>query len=237
MGKIIKKGIVKKKIHGRYENKEYQMKLIGQDYLPEIINLQDVVVKDLKTSEIFQADNREFFKNELKKGGKIIGVFTDNDLIAYRFITMPKGDSMNLGLDLELSKNELDKVGHLETTIVHPDFRGNGLQSKTLFVALDIFKYFEHYHICSTISPKNYHSLNNVMAGGLVIKRLKNKYGGKLRYILHRNLAEELKIDYLNNIDIDNVEILRRQKLLEKGFVGYKALKNDKGFSVRYGLN
>ncbi len=237
MGNIIKKGLLNKRVQGGFENKKYHMKLIGEDHLSQILELQDIVIRNIKLPEIFQSDSKEFFKEELKKGGKIIGVFSEGELIAYRFITMPKGNAMNLGVDLGLPKKELDKVGHLETTIVHPDYRGNGLQRKTLFVALDIFDHLGYYHICSTISPKNYHSLKNVMAGGLVIKKLKDKYGGKLRYILHRNLKEDLLTQYKNNVDIDNVELVRRERLLEKGFVGYKALKKDIGFTVRYGIN
>lgn len=232
----MERGILKKKTKDGYERKLYHMELIGENYLPEIIELQDVVVNNLNMSEIFQSDSEEFFKYELRKGGKIIGVFSEKKLIAYRFITVPKTDSMNLGIDLALPKKELERVGHLETTIVHPDYRGNGLQRKTLYYALEIFNEMNCNHICSTISPKNYHSLRNVMSGGLVIKKLKEKYGGKMRYILHRDLKQTPRKEYDKIIDIDNVETVKRERILEQGFVGYQALKKAEGFAVRYGM-
>lgn len=235
MSRIIKRGVLNKKTEDGYEKKEYLMKLIGMDYIPEVLDLQDTVVRNLNLSEIFQSDDKEFFKDELEKGGKIIGVFAEKELVAYRFITTPKGESMNLGVDLQLPKKEIHKVGHLETTIVHPDYRGNGLQRKTLVVALDIFKYLEYRHICSTISPKNYHSLKNVMSGGLVIKSLKDKYGGKLRFILHRDLMDSNPRQYKRTIAIDDVNIVRNEKILENGFEGYQTFKNRNSFAIRYG--
>lgn len=236
MEKRIERGILRKKTEHGFEEKEYQMHLIGKDHLSQIIRLQDIVVENLNLSDIFQSDSREFLKDELKKGGKVIGVFTEDDLIAYRFITMPKGESMNLGVDLGLPKKMLERVGHLETTIVHPDYRGNGLQRKTLYHALEIFNELDYNHICSTISPENYHSLKNIMSGGLVIKKLKEKYGGKLRFVLHRDLHQYPKTQYHQVLEIDDVETVKRDKILEKGFVGYQTFKMNEGFSIRYGI-
>lgn len=238
MNRIIKNGVLKKRTEKGIEKKLYHMKLVGTDYLSEIIELQDAVVKNISNKEIFQPDSKEFFIEELKKGAKIIGVFSEEErerLVAYRFITLPKGDSMNLGMDLGLSPKELKRVGHLETTLVHPNYRGNGLQRKTLFVALDLFKYLGHNHICSTISPKNFHSLNNVMAGGLVIKNLKEKYGGKMRFILHRDLHDMTPKNYIKTIDIDDINIVKKERILEKGFEGFSAYKNNIGFAIKYG--
>ncbi len=236
MSRILRKGVLKKRIGNSYEKKEYVMELLGIDRIPEVIDLQNIVVQKLSFSEIFQPDSKEFIKQELVNGGKIIGVYSEDELVAYRFITIPKKRTMNLGEDLHISKKELQRVGHLESTIVHPDYRGNGLQRKTLKHALAIFDYLGYYHVCSTISPKNYHSLKNIMSGGLVIKKLKEKYGGKMRFILHRNLKNNQPKMYTKNILINDINILKEEKVLERGFEGYQAIKNDRGFAVTYGM-
>jgi len=54
----------------------------------------------------------------------VIGIFTDDGLIAYNVLYFPGVDGDNFGTDIALPSDELDKVVHLETVAVHPAFRG-----------------------------------------------------------------------------------------------------------------
>ncbi|MGB5823649.1 MAG: GNAT family N-acetyltransferase [Proteocatella sp.] len=121
---------------------------------------------------------------------------------------------------------------HLETTVVHPDFRGLGLQKLTLDYATkwSIAKGYR-YMFC-TVSPYNPISLNNIMSGGLKVRDLKKKYGneehpGYLRYILSRDLNVSCndcwpKFKFCPITDIDT-----QKKLIETGFVGHHYLKSS----------
>src|SRR5690606_3348903 len=114
--------------------------------------------------------------HEIKNGGKIIGVLNSKDrLIAYRYISIPGIRNHNLGLDIGIPHEQLKKVIHLETTVVDPIYRGNGLQDLTLQIASKLVRKEGYRHLLCTVSPYNFYSLYNVMKNGLKIKALKKK--------------------------------------------------------------
>jgi ribosomal protein S18 acetylase RimI-like enzyme len=171
---------------------------------------------------------------DLKNGAKVIGVRNNRGkLISYRYIGFPGKDSRNLGYDINLPKDELDSVVHLETTVVKPIYRGNNLQSLTLEIATELVKEEGYKHLLCTVSPYNFFSLYNVMKNGLKIKKLKKKYArteneeGMWRFILHR----DLKNPYSNPVDLvvskwANLE--KQKELIEDGYIGFEIFKDTR---------
>ena len=86
-----------------------------------------------------------------------------------------------------------------------------------------------------TVSPKNYPAVSNLLKGGLVIKGLKEKYGGKLRYILYQNLAMPISRGIEHTITIKNTDIEGQRKALMQGYYGYEARKQAGSFETCYG--
>jgi ribosomal protein S18 acetylase RimI-like enzyme len=166
------------------------MIFLDDSYLSSIITLQEMIVEDLKGTNIFQSDSAEFLQRCLTTHGRIIGTIVKKKLIAYRVIYFPKHFDDNLGIDLSFPEKILSKVAHLETVVVHPDYRGNSLALKMNYQALNVMKTLKYHHACMTVSPKNFYNLKIVFQLGFLIKKLQIKYGDKLRYILHKNLEE-----------------------------------------------
>src|SRR5699024_1882774 len=126
-------------------------------------------------------------------------------------------------LDINLNKNELLKVAHLETTVVHPDYRGNNLQHRLGTIMIDLATQKGLTQLTCTVSPLNYYSLRNNMNNGLKIKALKPKYGGMLRYILHKKLNTDT--DYGKKLDTINIfmeDIEEQIRLLKNGYIGFE---------------
>ncbi len=206
---------------------KFSMDLLTVNTLDEVMRLQDFVYQGLDNKEVLARDTQNFIEKSLSDGGFIIGVFNDaQQLISYRFIGLPDADD-NMGIDLRLPNEQLHRVAHLETTVVHPHYRGNGLQSKTLQVAYPLLKDAHIRHLICTVSPYNLFSLMNIMKNGLKIKVLAKKYGqlddnsdGLWRFILHRDLeATTLKsIIQGVNVKFDKFDI--QKSLLDKGFIG-----------------
>ena len=219
----------------------YEMMLIDETYLNDVLNLQTFVSNSLDNEQTFVVDSREFMQEEILAPGrgKMIGVFSEGKLIAYRNISFPRSDSdYNLGKELDIPKEELDKVSILEATVVHPQYRGNRLQARLLKQTIPLIEGLGYYHILSTISPYNYPSLKNVMDSDLVIRDLKNRggvYEGKLRFLLARDLRKPCIIDFIERIAVSNGDIEKQQELIQKGFIGFKLVKNAGGFDVEYG--
>jgi len=233
---ILKKGQLLKRKQGIVEQDEYVIRLIKTEELKAAVALQKYVYDQLPNKQVLYMDSYEEMFDDIKQGGKVIGVFNkDGEMIAYRYIGFPGRSDKNLGLDINMPKQELAKVAHLETTVVHPEYRGNSLQSLTLEQAIPMVKEFGYSHLLCTVSPQNVYSLYNIMKSGLKIKALKKKYGtdndgkdGMWRFILHRNLesAEARKASRFLSIPLVNLE--QQEKLIDEGFVGLWLFKESK---------
>jgi len=178
----LKTGIINKHVGNSIEQEGYEMRLIKERELEEVVALQGLVYSKLPNKQVLYIDSYDEMMTDMKLGAKIIGVFNQSqELIAYRYVGFPGYDNKNLGNDIKLPQKELNKVAHLETTVVHPDYRGNGLQSLTLQEMIPVIQELGYKHLLCTVSPQNYFSLLNIMKNGLKIKAQKVEqmdYGG-----------------------------------------------------------
>ncbi len=226
---LLDKGKMAKCVKDSKVIENYTMRLTSVDELRAVAELQAYVYEQLPNKQVLYMDSYEEMLKDIESGAKIIGVFNETDeLIAYRHIGFPGKDVRNLGYDITMPEIELEKVVHLETTVVHPDYRGNGLQSLTLQHAVSMVKVLGYRHLLCTVSPQNLFSLYNIMKNGLKIKALKRKYGtdemksdGLWRFILHRDLemsAYRSPIEFFTS----KLNDLEEQKdLIENGYIGY----------------
>lgn len=230
---VLANGKLIKDKHGNMELEDYNMKLLGRDRLREVIDLQQHVYDNLPNKEVLYMDSYEDMLSDMESGAKIIGVLNSkNRIIAYRYIAFPGVNKRNLGYDISLDEDQLNKVVHLETTVVDPKYRGNSLQSLTLEAAQGLSKKEGYNHFMCTVSPYNFFSLYNIMKNGLKIKALKKKYGtdeeeGLWRFILHSDLNKKS----LNPIDLviskwANLDM--QKELIDQGYIGYEIIKDTK---------
>lgn len=236
---LLSKGNVLKNKYEDMEIEDYTMELIGKDRLKEVIELQQDVYDNLPNKDVLYMDSYSEMLEGMESGAKVIGVVTEkNQIIAYRYISFPGKAIHNLGYDIDLSEEDLDKVVHLETTVVDPKYRGNDLQSLTLLATSEMVEKDGFEHLLCTVSPYNFYSLYNTMKNGLIIKALKKKYGsnpngddGLWRFILHKDITKE---PLLNPIDIviskwANLDM--QIELINQGYVGYKLSKDDRSLT------
>ena len=81
----------------------------------------------------------------------------------------------------------MGRLANADSAIVHPDYRGNGLQRKLLEAALTRLRP-GIVGIGATVSPENQYSLNNALASGFEIVCRREMYGGYDRYLLAKRL-------------------------------------------------
>lgn len=218
-------------------NKRYEMKLLREDQLDKLMELQQKVYDEIDDEEVFQLTTKEEFKVRAQEQGRILGVFVEDRLAAFLALYFPgKEDAENLGRDVGLTGEALDKVAYFESLAVDSDFRGNHLQQKMQQEAYDLAAEMGYTHLMATVSHKNYYSLKNMMAFRFKVAALKEKYGGKLRYITHRNIRSESVVDLDQKQIIPNTEVSRQQELLQLNYLGYQVHSGDgmKDFKVSY---
>ncbi|GGB62483.1 hypothetical protein GCM10011409_44570 [Lentibacillus populi] len=122
MNNIIKEGTLN-------NGQAFYVRCLMMGDLPLIMNLQEVVKNTLKTAAILKPLSQQEFSFILSGNGSMIGIFTGNELIAFRALLIPEINDEHLGVDAGLTRDELAKVIYSEVSNVHPTYRGNGLQT------------------------------------------------------------------------------------------------------------
>ena len=211
----------------------YEMRFMDESNLDEMMGLQEIVIHHLADKEIFRTRSVDYFQEHLQMEKSAIGVFCQDALIAYNILHFPGDNNDNFGLDINLPKDDLLNVVHLATIAVHPDFRGNSLQSKMQRAHLRMIANLGYKHVCCMVSPKNRPSLQNILSQGLTIKALKIKFQWHLRYIMHKNLLSPCLIRP-DVVRVNSRNILGQINLLNRGFQGFHLSKLSDGFEIHY---
>ncbi|MFZ5351888.1 MAG: hypothetical protein ACOZCL_04075 [Bacillota bacterium] len=233
---ILEKGKIFKNVGNSKVAEDYIIRLTEDRELNAVIELQNTVYEQLPNKQVLYRDSYAEMREDLESGAKIIGVYNQqNDLIAYRYFSFPGKNEKNLGYDINMPEDELESVVHLETTVVHPLYRGNDLQSITLQHAVSFVRPMGFKHLLCTVSPQNFYSLYNIMKNGLKIKSLKKKYGveadqkdGLWRFILHRNLETVYEKNPLDILSLKLNELERQRTLIDDGYIGFSIIKESR---------
>lgn len=162
-----------------------QLKKLTLNDIEKIMALQEKVMHAIIHKETYASSSREEFEEIIKTFGCIMGYETlSGQLVALGAYSAYGYNEHNYGYDLGFEGEALLLVGQIESTIVDPDYRGNGLQQKVCQALEDIAKLEKKAYITATVSPVNPYSLNNFISLGYENKLEKLKYGGFRRYIL-----------------------------------------------------
>jgi GNAT superfamily N-acetyltransferase len=225
---------------GFLDHSEYRMIFLKEDHLPRIMNLQTIIVNYMeyedKTRSMFNPSSAEFMRQHIDIKGKMIGIFVRDDLIAYHALYFPEIDEPDyqMGKDIGLPRSEMIGVVNFQDVLVHPSYRGRGLGLKMNRFMLQLANQSECRHIFSTVSPFNISSVKMFFRTGFVIRELKYKYGGKLRYIFYLDSEKRLpKSDPY--VSVVHRDIDEQQRLIRQGYSGIGTDMKDKTLHIIYG--
>ena len=151
-----------------------------EDFIRLTHDIQDTMTQtewfaidpDEETRELAHAGDLRFWVAEAE--GRVAGVFS---------IIRPGLRDFNLGYELGLTEEELERVIHMDTAAVHPDFRGHGLQRRLISA---VEPELQGKILLCTIHPDNIFSLQNMQKLGYIIEKKVARYGS-IRYILRKN--------------------------------------------------
>lgn len=209
-------------------------RILEQKDLQDMLTLQQVAIAHLDSKDVLQPTTVKEFETILSGNGFIIGLFDEQRLVAYRSMLVPPLDEEHLGLDVGLSKETLDHVIYQDLSIVHPSYRGKGLQKQMGELVMAQINRSLYDYVCATVAPFNIPSLKDKFALGLQVFALKQKYQGKLRYVFMKKLNEAHQIDTTVEgrlIPMDDTHM--QQQTLNEGFVGV-GLHYNNGWFVQY---
>ncbi len=231
MGSVLATGLLQQKSNGvRSRELKYIITSLEQKHLPLVMALQAVIVQNLGRPDLLQSFSYDFMKQHMGSQGTVLGVFVENRLAAFRNLYYPDPweTEWNLGLDLGLAEEELTKVANLQMVCVHPLFRGNGLAYKMNRISLGLLRESgTHHHVCATVSPYNIWNIPILLNSGFRIAKLKRKYGGKLRYIVHQDLHKQFLYNDRSAVQVPLNDHDAQERWLGAGYYGIAICKRD----------
>lgn len=205
--------------------------------LTHILTLQHGAIQCLEDKNKLSSLSEEEYRYIFKDNGLIIGAFDREKLIAFRSLLDPPIDEEHLGLDIGLKKSELKQVIYQEISIVHPDYRGHGLQQTLAQLIMNEFEKQEHdyRYVCCTVAPFNIPSLKDKFRQGMEMATLKYKYETKLRYIFVKDLKDLTDRQWSENKVVDMDDTTYQQELFSRGWRGYDMFKEGNRYKVKFG--
>ena len=154
----------------------------------DFIRFLEKIAAGMSQKEWLYLDPPELVRNGMADGTLELWVAMDGDRIAAAFTVLHPGlGPENYGYHLGLSEADLRKVVHMDTSAVHPDYRGQGLQGKMVQTAEKALSGQGNKILLCTVHPDNHYSLNNMLNQGYEIQMRTGKYGSE-RLILRKNI-------------------------------------------------
>lgn len=207
-----------------------QLLTVEDIYLIE--QLQREVVDALDNKEILQPLSISELDYILRGNGLMIGVFDEDKLIACRALLTPEStEDEHLGLDV--GARDLTRVLYQEVSIVHPAYRGRGLQQQMAQWVMAHVDRSAYDWVCATVMPYNIASLKDKFAQRMYVHALKLKYGGKLRYVFGKQLGHD-RVFTEDPVTVRMGDTVMQQQLLAEGYVGVEMRPAGDDWLVTY---
>jgi hypothetical protein len=217
---------------GSLGEKEYVVRELTIDNVNDIFRIQDIVLETIANNNFLSPLTKEDYVDSISNH-LMVGVFVEEELIAFRALAIPEIDEHHLGYDIGLQTEQLNKVVYQEITNVHPNYRGFGLQKKLGNIVMELLDASPYTHVCATVAPFNIASLKDKLSQGMVIGALKNKYDEMLRYVFYKKLHEDREAS-TEVLEINMGDTEKQQQLIAKGWIGTSILQRDEIWYVTY---
>lgn len=211
----------------------FYIRYLNLEDLPSILKLQSKVVGALPNPELLQPLTTGEFTNILNDESLMIGIFIDRKMIAFRAMLVPENDEEGLGADIGLSEKAFPSLIYSEISNVDPDYRGNGLQTYMGKLLVNNINLKQFQYILATVAPSNIPSIKDKFSLGMEIAVLKEKYGGKLRFLFVKDLYKETRSNVSADVQkVKNDNLEQQQALLMAGYRGVSMEKIDNEWYV-----
>ena len=155
-----------------------------------IHNMMLKVEAALEDKTLYVCDDYKYVERHLEKEGFALVACSEKDEVVGSFLVrFPKAAEDNLGRDIGLAEEVLDKVVHMESVAVLPECRGYHLQERMLRCAEEMIDKNEYSYLLATVSPDNPASYLSFEKCGYSLVLTKEKYGGLLRRIYQKRIS------------------------------------------------
>ena len=168
---------------------DFRVRKAHYNDVPEIMNIIDVTVENLSKKNMFYADTKDFIEEHIEEKGFSLVAMSEEKIAGYIVVRFPKQDDDNLGKHVK-ENIDLNKVVHMESTAVLPEFRNNGIQKLLLEEAEKKLAETEYCYYMGTVDPDNEFSLRTLTGRNYNVIDTVEKYGGLKRNIMYKEIIK-----------------------------------------------
>lgn len=219
-------------------SESYEVTMQTIDNLDEITRLHQEIFDRLEEHEkpyLIERD-KSYFENHFEQGHVVVGVVHNGRLVAQALMTLPSEEYPYTGMtDMNMSSLPLEKIAVLNGAIVHPDYRGNSLQTVLTEARIKLAEMRGREHLVSEVAVNNRFSWSTLLKSGLSIHSLgTDSDDGTQLYNLHirandRGTVHKLRNEFNHNSRRNIVSCsqnnLEAQQILIS--LGYRGVAND----------
>lgn len=156
----------------------------------EIYQIMQETLMALEDKSLFVCDDLNYVKKHIEEEGfTVVACIQTDRIVGSLTVRFPGVCADNLGYDIGLPKEDLTKTAHMDSAVVLPEFRGNGLQGRMLRFAEEQIDKGRYSFLLTTIAPHNIPSQRTFLKAGYREALVKEKYGGFMRSILLKKIG------------------------------------------------
>ena len=156
-------------------------RLTDSEDVNEILSLQSLIYSKMENTEWFVKITKEEIVESAAED-ITVGVYDGDKLIGFALIVKNRSCDRNLGEKFGFDPRNCFTA---DSSFIHPDYRGLGLQGELLDIARDEAAKNGASSVWATVSPENIYSHRNCdKRGYTVYKSAISIYGGRIRDVL-----------------------------------------------------
>lgn len=191
-----------------------KIKFANNTNIQAILNVQKAAIQEIGNKDMLVTLSEEEIVQNVNDGVLCVCQI-DERIVAFRSMHIPVDDY--LGKYIALDPSDRDRLIYSDITVVHPDYRGRGLQKKLgewLFQEIDD----KYTIIMATVHPDNIASIKDKFHHGMKIVALDNVYDDKIRYIFA--LFRDRDCIYEEEVAVKMTDDMEIRRLLSEGYKG-----------------
>ncbi|MDJ1112047.1 GNAT family N-acetyltransferase [Macrococcus sp. S115] len=191
-----------------------KIKFANNTNIQAILDVQKAAIQEIGNKDMLVTLSEEEIVQNVNDGVLCICQI-DERIVAFRSMHIPVDDY--LGKYIALDPSDRDRLIYSDITVVHPDYRGRGLQKKLgewLFQEIDD----KYTIIMATVHPDNIASIKDKFHHGMKIVALDNVYDDKIRYIFA--LFRDRDCIYEEEVAVKMTDDMEIRRLLSEGYKG-----------------
>ncbi|MBP3596931.1 MAG: GNAT family N-acetyltransferase [Clostridia bacterium] len=168
---------------------DFQVREAHYKDVPEIMNIINVTAENLTKKSMYFVNTKDFIEKHIEENGFSLVAMSKERIAGYLVVRFPKLEPDNLGKHVK-ENIDLNKVVHMESTAVLPEFRNKGIQKLLLVEAEKKLEKTEYCYYMGTVDPENEYSLRTLKGRDYNIIDTADKYGGLKRNIMYKEIVK-----------------------------------------------